>query len=401
MSDPFLDSLVNVINKFDPNLDVPNATPTDPDPVLDALVADYNASHPGFVLPTNPPSVASLTGDPQTDLTWALQKVFSSATPPTTLQGFIDALRAAIGSNLTSSMGQAFTAIENEFEYETGMSQGDTTYNPLSSQTMLNDSFTNFLADFVANNFVADPNVSVNGAQTPTPGTTTLANFIQDWRKYMTTTAFISITGTGPFSGIPNYLDVFKQYFPSATTAQFQNLMQAFVQQMINEHGYFLPSHHYDEFLLTLKTLKNAANLSSINGTDSAKVLVLNKVFKLLIAMIGIIQNSAVAQANRLNFYTAWQQSYTKTAANVPTFIANDGSIYGGNHPEDDTLRGQLNARSQAWAQSLNSFGGLVGDQAKTLQSNINQSNQAVNQQANLATAILQQMSTILQAIFR
>ena len=42
----------------------------------------------------------------------------------------------------------------------------------------------------------------------------------------------------------------------------------------------------------------------------------------------------------------------------------------------------------------------LVGDDAKALQSNVNQSNDAVTQQSNLGTAILQELSTLLSEIF-
>ena len=55
---------------------------------------------------------------------------------------------------------------------------------------------------------------------------------------------------------------------------------------------------------------------------------------------------------------------------------------------------GSLQTKVRAWRDQ-------VGDEAKQMQTALNQSTDAANQQANMGSALLQQLSTILSQIYR
>ncbi len=74
---------------------------------------------------------------------------------------------------------------------------------------------------------------------------------------------------------------------------------------------------------------------------------------------------------------------------------------YGGSDEKDADQRSAYNTLLQQYIENMRSRRQIIKDQAQQAETNMNQSNEALNQQSNLATAIIQQMSTILQAIFR
>lgn len=136
-------------------------------------------------------------------------------------------------------------------------------------------------------------------------------------------------------------------------------------------------------------------NLATSNFTSS---IILNKIFNLLLTMITSLQNVAAAQANLLNFETNWQSAYTNVMAQVHTFTQGGGGLAGAS--SNATQRADLNNLNSNFIQTLQNRQGVVSDNAKALQSNVSQSNDAVNQQSNLGTAILQELSTLLSSIF-
>lgn len=150
-----------------------------------------------------------------------------------------------------------------------------------------------------------------------------------------------------------------------------------------------------------LPSLANVEDKTSLASGNYVKVLILDQIFKLLIQMIGTLQNVAAAQAERLNFLSQWQKAYTDVMNQIHTFIkaGNDRISFGGS--SNASQRNDLNQLNSTYTQNLQNQRSVISDDAKALQSNVSQSNDAVNQQSNLATAIIQQMSTILGSIFR
>lgn len=63
--------------------------------------------------------------------------------------------------------------------------------------------------------------------------------------------------------------------------------------------------------------------------------------------------------------------------------------------------RQDINQVRQQWIEQLRSRRNIVKDTAKQAQSNMSNTRESINQQSNLMTSIIQQLSSILQAIFR
>lgn len=136
------------------------------------------------------------------------------------------------------------------------------------------------------------------------------------------------------------------------------------------------------------------------------KPLLLNRVFQLIIDVLDGLQNTAGAQANRLNILSNWQQAYTAELNQIHSFTAGngDGQDAGGDSLDGsggNNIRQNLNSLNSIFTQQIQGNNTIVGDDAKALQSNINQTTSEVQAQTDMATAILQQLSTILTSIYQ
>lgn len=131
--------------------------------------------------------------------------------------------------------------------------------------------------------------------------------------------------------------------------------------------------------------------------------LTLNRIYKLLSKMIESLQNVAVQQAARLEILADWQAAYNSKKNSIHSFVQGNGDAFGigDNDPDRNTLRSDLNNSNTNYSEQLRSNSNIVGDDAKQLQTMINQTQDAVNKQANMATSLVQQFSTILSSIFR
>ena len=126
--------------------------------------------------------------------------------------------------------------------------------------------------------------------------------------------------------------------------------------------------------------------------------------------MIGTIQRTAATQAQQLSFLAAWQNAYTNKLNQVRIFARLDGTDLGfgpdkkewnDNDSRKSKFRDSLNTINQNYIARLQGNQANISDTAKALQTNVNQSNDAANQQGSIADSILSQLSTILSAIFR
>lgn len=146
--------------------------------------------------------------------------------------------------------------------------------------------------------------------------------------------------------------------------------------------------------------------------------LVLDRIFKLLVAMIDVLQKTAAAQANRLNFLSQWQKSYTDEMNQIHAFVSQNGdgsamrtsTIHlshsdGGRNVDDSSAEGtnartEMNTLNTNFTQQMQGNRQVIADDAKALQTSVNQTNDAVQAQTDMATSILQQLSTILTSIY-
>ncbi len=139
---------------------------------------------------------------------------------------------------------------------------------------------------------------------------------------------------------------------------------------------------------------------SSVSSADFEQTFRLDQVLVLLIGMIQVLQGVAVVQAQRLQLLTNWQQAYTALLNKVPVFTS-QSTIFGGTSTAQNNSRDDENRVNSTYSQQLQSESSQLSDTAKALQANLSQTNDAVTQQSNMATAILQELSTILSTIYR
>mgnify|MGYP000373174019 CR=1 FL=1 len=145
----------------------------------------------------------------------------------------------------------------------------------------------------------------------------------------------------------------------------------------------------------------NAISLSSVKDNKMYLTLSINRIFNLLVKMTEALQDTAAAQSGRLQFLSQWQKAYTDSMNQLHQFVANNGDNYSSNSEDDGKLRDDLNRVNSTYTEELRSRRSQVSDDAKTLQTNVNQTSDAVNQLINMATSLLQELSTILSAIFK
>lgn len=135
---------------------------------------------------------------------------------------------------------------------------------------------------------------------------------------------------------------------------------------------------------------------TSLTTSKFTDTNILNRIFELLVRILATLQNVSAAQANRLTFDTQWQKAYSDLLTQVHVFAKDDGTSLS----SSDTTRANLNQLNAQYTTVIQSRQSVVSDDAKALQSNVNQSTDAVSQQSTLATSILQELSTILSKLF-
>lgn len=151
---------------------------------------------------------------------------------------------------------------------------------------------------------------------------------------------------------------------------------------------------------LDVSLIPNAQSLSSVKENKMYLTLSIDQIFNLLVHMTQALQDAAAAQSARLQFLSQWQSSYTNSMNQVHAFTSNSTDAYEDKGDEDEQgLRDDLNRVNSTYTEQLRSRRSQITDAASALQTNINQTTDAVNQQINMATSLLQELSTILSAI--
>ena len=272
-------------------------------------------------------------------------------------------------------------------------------------------------------------------------------NFFNAYLRYLTTTTtvqnpselssiFVNLNDVNNISYIQSYQTIYESFNGpvgtlSANPANWTVAQNVFAQRFTafynselaktstttDPGGFFDPSQNLGDWYDYSQNLYyNPLFVPNAVVNDPRSTIILDDVLKALIAMIGVIQSVAAAQANNLNFLSRWQQAYTSKLNFIHTFAAGDntilgrfealtpGSLYGNDDWNKDkarAVRNELNSVNQTYISKLQANQQTISDSAKSLQTNVNQSNDAANQQGSVADSILQELSTILSAIFR
>lgn len=215
---------------------------------------------------------------------------------------------------------------------------------------------------------------------------------------------------------VQSYKDIYEAFNGPINNAVdlnvFKNRLSAFYQSEVNKDGFFHTSQDLASwYVYNQKLYYNPQYVPNATEMNPRSTLVLNEILRLLIEMIGTVQNVAAAQANSLRFLSSWQASYTEKLNKIHTFTLGDGTVLGTftttlhNQGWDQNaaqqVRVALNNVNQSYITKLQANQQTISDQAKALQTNVNQSNDAANQQGSVADSVLQELATILSSIFR
>ena len=209
---------------------------------------------------------------------------------------------------------------------------------------------------------------------------------------------------------MPTYREVFDLFFPGSSAADSTAPLVEFYNQQIAQNGYFVPSQAFAGWVQAVQGGYSnvvaggpvSVGQSNLSPSNFQKTKVLNDIFSLIALMIGTMQKVAASQANRLRILTTWQAAYTHSLQQMHTFVQGDGTSIDANTPELQTVRTQLNTDVNAPKRALiQTYQSNVSDDAKAMQSSINQTSDAVSQQSSIANAIIQELTTLLNAIFR
>lgn len=144
---------------------------------------------------------------------------------------------------------------------------------------------------------------------------------------------------------------------------------------------------------------QSASEVYQSNQVGFCKTLLIDRVINIIIKMINVIQQAAAAQANRINFLTEWQKAYTDRMNQVHTFAVDNGDTF--DTSDDSDLINNLNQTNATFTTQETNRRSVISDDAKSLQTSLNQTSDAVNAQSSLATSFLQELSTLLAVIYR
>jgi hypothetical protein len=138
--------------------------------------------------------------------------------------------------------------------------------------------------------------------------------------------------------------------------------------------------------------------LVPLGESGFSKTVILNNIYGLVNGVVNALQSATVAQANRITLFTTWQSAYTNELAQIPIFTKTTGLPPGQSYTSSQmTTLTNLVGRYTSQVQNRQS---VIANASKTLQSNVDQSNNAVNAQSTLATTLIQQFSTLLASAF-
>lgn len=141
-----------------------------------------------------------------------------------------------------------------------------------------------------------------------------------------------------------------------------------------------------------------------LKNSEFNRTAIIDKVFLILTKIIETLQKTAATQSDRLKLYTEWQKAYGAQMNQIKAFTANNpalSTVITGSTDPQRNARDDLNKTNTTWTEQVRGRRGIVQDDAKALQTNVNQSSDSVNQQTNMATSLLEQLSTLLGAIYR
>lgn len=296
------------------------------------------------------------------------------------------------------------------------------TLSATDQKNYLSDLFDKTFSDF-ASKFVyqapTPPAVEdmVNGTPVA-PGTDRTMAWLQGFSSYLQNIVSVDATNADML-GYQAFYNAFFMNNPNISSSinpppseLFSQFFAKFLQQVSGDptqtspSGYFTPSLFYDKWTQDvmqyyLTNLNGSTPLNPTGADDgSQKTFVLNRIFSLLVLMIESLQKVAAAQSDRLLVYSKWQSAYTDLQNNIK-FVTENDSRFHKSLSGNASRRTDFNSANTSYTEIIKARKQTIADDAKNLQTQVNQSSDAVDQEASMATSILQELSSILSSLYR
>lgn len=341
---------------------------------------------------------------------------FSTSNPmPGTLSGFTSSLvsfieHSSFGSSFSDFFPGGISAnqemqntivgdVESAINIQPGGSDSSQLITVIGSQILNDPNLAQQIATNSFNNFLTTyPYPSANAAVQG-------SDFSQNFDQYYATVATVNSA----------YQLVFQAFFANSTNANgttaFQQALASYVNNIITAApgDYFLQSQDFSNWFSKIQKQYSialsgaAAPTQTSDGATTDDVLILNKIFDLIVTIVGTLQSVTIAQSNRLNFLTSWQQAYTNLQGQIRTFVQGgpENPVLSGTASANANARDALNQANQTYTQEIQARRSVISDDSQSLQNVVNNSNDITNQQTSIATQIIQTFSTILSSIYR
>lgn len=372
-----------------------------------------------------------------------LSTIKTDANPFVDWDSFLQAWKNYSGDTSTTGLLNAFLAdFKKQIGYVDGNPSGSDWYvlseavqgtgkgvTDATIQTFFTRSFGSFLSNYPYELVDTDSNpdtapIPSNVGDATTAGT----NFFTNWTKFMASSTDLQ-TATSASDPDLNGLNLsafeltYTVFFPAEggeTAADVQNRFYARLKKFVDDevkgsgggssgNGWFIPSRSFhtwfndirDEFIT--QSSKTSVEVHTTVTPESAKrVLVIDRVLRLLITITSTLQRISASQAQHLSFLTSWTDAYTNLVTDVPQFTQGQANPIGDGSKASKAFRNNdVNPHMQSILDKIKARRENVQDSAKQMQTTINSTQDAANQQTQLATSLLQQLSTILGQIFR
>lgn len=224
---------------------------------------------------------------------------------------------------------------------------------------------------------------------------------------------FVELSSVTP---LKEYKAFYDKTVKGHTPEDFKAHINKFYEDQVQNNEYFLPSHAFADWTSFVRTMEANASMqgtlpnqqtaaaSSVEQTATLEETAsINDIIELLMEMVRVLQELAIAQANRLTFYTDYQNAYTVLQSQVPYLEA--GAIGPEDEQEDQkwvTARNDFNQNvANTLNQNLQAQRGIQEDNASKQQTYLNTTTQAVNDTINQMNAFMDLLGRIRDVIFR
>jgi hypothetical protein len=129
---------------------------------------------------------------------------------------------------------------------------------------------------------------------------------------------------------------------------------------------------------------------------------ILNRIIRLITELLPVFQRIGAAQAEQMGLSTKMQTLYTELIAKAPYYDYNQTKgRWDSNEDKNEKIRTDLNTKAANQTDIYRAYRDEWGERGKKDQSYVNTTNEAINQQTDMATTMLQQLRELVSALTR